>query len=100
VRNLGRTPVDLQLAIARPVDRDADVVITAYRLPGVRGVDLLGKLGPDDVDGSIEPATIAGKSVLALLQIQATSYAYAADDVVYIVGGSPELIRAAIEALP
>jgi len=97
---LGRTSADLEVAFARPRGGDADIVITAYRLPGVSGADLLAKLGPEDVDGGIEPATIAGKDVLALLEIEATSYAYALDDVVYVVGGSPGLIRAAIEALP
>lgn len=100
VHDLGRTPADMQLAFARPRNGDADVVVVAYRLPGVSGAQLLGMLGPDDVDGSIEPATIAGKNVLALLEIEATSYAYAADDVVYVVGGAPELIKAAIQALP
>lgn len=100
VRALGRTPADLQLAFARPTDSATDVVVAAYRLPGVDGAQLLGMLGPEDVDGSIEPATIAGKDVLALLEVEATTYAYAADDVIYVVGGAPELIRAAIQALP
>ena len=100
IRDLGRKPADLQLAIARPANGDSDIVVVGYRLPGVTGAHLLGSLGPADVDGSIEPATIAGKDVLALLEIGATSYAYAADEVVYVVGGAPGLIRAAIEALP
>jgi hypothetical protein len=100
VRALGRTSADLQVAFAKPRSADADILITAYRLPGVSGAELLAKLGPEDVDGGIERATIAGKDVLALLEIEATSYAYALDDVVYVVGGSPELIRAAIAALP
>lgn len=100
VQALGRIPADLQLAFARPIDRATDVVVAAYRLPGIDGAQLLGMLGPEDVDGSIEPATIAGKEVLALLEVEATTYAYAADDVVYVVGGAPELIRPAIEALP
>ncbi|HJP89875.1 MAG TPA: hypothetical protein VJ850_12640 [Candidatus Limnocylindrales bacterium] len=96
----GKDATTLQMAIEYPADDAGDLTILAYRYPGMSAADVLALIGPDDVEGSIAPASVGGRQVLEINDGEGAAWAYAGGEVLYIVAGAPAVAEAAVAALP
>jgi hypothetical protein len=103
---------DIRVASAQGSADGSGVTLTAFRLPGHPGTDLIpalsGIAGPftgDDssFSGGFSPATVGGKSVSTWANPAsgAISYVYSVDDTLFLVSGvSPSQANKIFAALP
>ncbi|HUQ42840.1 MAG TPA: hypothetical protein VM451_00305 [Candidatus Limnocylindria bacterium] len=96
----GRDPRLLELATASPSDDLQDLLLVAYRYPGLAGADLLSMLVALAPAGGATPSEMGGKSVTVLEDPEGSAWAYARDDVLYVIAGDGPAAEAAIAALP
>jgi|SRR5664280_1472944 len=107
---LGKTPDDATLAVATDLTKTENVIIQAFRVPGIDGTKLSSAFGAEarKAGWPVSPKTVAAKSVQEVidparqsLDLLSIGYVYAKDDVMYIIiTDDPALLVEALIKLP
>ena len=98
IAELGGDRNDLQMAVAHPSADGPQLIVVALHLPGRPGADLLTRLASGQIEGSVAPRQLGGHDVITMTEGTTTSYAFASAELLVIVGGSEDLVDAAIRA--
>src|SRR5664280_1781339 len=106
----GKTPDDATLAVATDLTTTENVIIQAFRVPGIDGTKLSSAFGAEarKAGWPVSPKTVAAKSVQEVidparqsLDLLSIGYVYAKDDVMYIIiTDDPALLVEALIKLP
>lgn len=100
LQRAGKDGTMLEMAAEYPTDNAGDLMVLAYRYPGLTGADLLALLSADDVEGTITPTSLGGRQVVEITDAEGSGWAYASGDILYFVAGTPGVGEAAVVALP
>src|ERR1035437_8340103 len=106
----GKTPDDATLAAATDLTKTENVIIQAFKVPGIDGTTLSSTFVAEarKAGWPVSPKTVAAKSVLEVidparqsLDLLSIGYVYAKDDVMYIIiTDDPALLVEALIKLP
>jgi hypothetical protein len=97
--SVGRTIDDVTVGFALTPDFDAPV--TAFRVAGADAAALLpAVIAIQDASGTQTPGEIAGKSVVIVDGAEGRTYAYARDDVIWLVKAEDPGLTEIFSALP
>ncbi|HEX7613213.1 MAG TPA: hypothetical protein VF371_10620 [Candidatus Limnocylindrales bacterium] len=106
----GKTPDDATLAAATDLTKTENVIIQAFKVPGIDGTKLSSAFGAEAKKAGwpVSPKTVAAKSVQEVidparqsLDLLSIGYVYAKDDVMYIIiTDDPALLVEALIKLP
>jgi hypothetical protein len=110
IAGFGKTPDDATFAAATDLTKTEKILVQAFKLPGVDGAKLIAAFTAEakSAGWAVSPKTIAAKSVQEMidparqsLDLLSVGYAYAKDDVMYIVStDDPALLVEALIKLP